>query len=96
MRAAEERLDVVGTYVNPITKEHDLNALSDIVKVRVTLKNPLGSRENPVEDYATSWNEVVPKLKEAGYDGIIYRNVQEDEGSISVCVFYRSSIEVAE
>ena len=76
------------------------------------LKNPLGTPENPMHDGVLQNLEItnadgielgLPEgtygyddLKDMGYDGIIYQNVKEDPGSISVMSLYpqRSGLRV--
>ena len=67
-----------------------------IIPLRAELRNPLGSIQNPISE--TDLFAIVnsPKrlatIKSQGYDGIIYRNISEDPGSVSLLVFERSAI----
>ena len=80
---------------------------SKVLPVEVTLKKPAGSVDNPVSETDLFTMNGAPKGKitalggrsmndliAEGYDGIIYRNIKEDPGSISVQVFDRTAPKV--
>lgn len=67
-----------------------------IYSVSVQLSKPYGSDTNPVSETdlfgLVNIKSELQLLKDAGYDGIIYQNIKEDPGSISVLAFYRKSV----
>lgn len=67
-----------------------------IYPVVVRLESPLGSIEESLDETAVSCivnvKEELTRVK-ASYDGLVYRNVVEDPGSISVLVFNLKSTE---
>ena len=68
-----------------------------VMPVRVNFKNPLGSESNPVNETELFLIVNTPSklnaLKSKGYDGIIYRNIVEDPGSISYLALDRKALE---
>ena len=70
--------------------------------VDVTLKKPYGSIESPIGETILDCEILDPfdpncktsllRLKEQGYDGIIYKNRIEDPGSLSVLAFSMNSV----
>ena len=79
-----------------------------IIAAEVKLRKPYGSPEQPISETELALINGLPgtgprpgmplgglnKLKEQGFDGIYYRNIAEDAGSLSVQVFDRSSLKI--
>jgi len=102
-KAAMERLD----YTRP-SQHGDRPGGENIIPVQVKLSKPYGTKENPVSETdlhtivsLKNWSgeghtgraiHSIDRLKEQGYDGIIYQNIAEDSGSLSAVAFNRSSI----
>lgn len=63
------------------------DAEEGITSVYLNLKNP-----KYVGDQGNDWSEAIKLAKEQGYDGLIYRNLYEDAGSISYVAFYPEQI----
>jgi hypothetical protein len=66
-----------------------------ILPFEITLNRPYGTRENPITEaelYDIRVRGEMGELKAQGYDGIIYRNIAEDEGSISYLVLDEGNI----
>jgi hypothetical protein len=63
------------------------DAEEGITSVYLNLKNP-----KYVEDQGKDWSAAIALAKEQGYDGLMYRNLYEDAGSISYVAFYPEQI----
>jgi hypothetical protein len=64
-----------------------------IIPVEIRLERPLGSIENPFNETQLKLVEIsTKKIKDAGFDGVLYRNLKEDPGSLSVLAFSMSSV----
>lgn len=63
------------------------DAEEGITSVYLNLKNP-----KYVGDQGKDWSGAIAQAKEQGYDGLIYRNLYEDAGSISYVAFYPEQI----
>lgn len=63
------------------------DAEEGITSVYLNLKNP-----KYVGDQGKDWSAAIALAKEQGYDGLIYRNLYEDAGSISYVAFYPEQI----
>ena len=97
-QAAKERLDNT-----PSNRKGGVPGAEKILTVKITLNKPFGSEQNPVSEQDLHLIRAASEmkgpagglakfgtfesLKEQGYDGIIYENIEEDKGSISYQVF---------
>lgn len=67
-----------------------------VVPVEVRLSKPYGSFDSPISEHELSQlvniRGKMEALKAQGYDGVIYRNVVEDKGEISVLSFQAKNV----
>ncbi len=79
-QAARDYLD------DPTPSPYTASKLGRIIPVRIRLEKPYGTIDDPVLDDDIA-KLIHDQLKEEGFDGIVYRNLAEDPGSISYIVF---------
>ena len=67
-----------------------------VLPVEVSLSKPYGSFASPISEnelfLLIGSSEGTDGLKRQGYDGVIYKNVVEDPGKISVLSFYQRNV----
>jgi hypothetical protein len=89
-KAALDRLEQT-----PSLRPEGRPGAEEVLPVEITLRKPYGTPEQPIDETELFTILGLPdnarvgmkRLTDEGYDGIIYRNVEEDPGSISVLAF---------
>jgi len=90
-KAAQDRLDYTSA-----SAPQSLMGKERIDPFEITLNNPYGTEQNPISETELYQILNVPRIgkefKEKGFDGIIYKNIAEDPGSLSYLVFNKENI----
>jgi len=96
-KAAQDR---VGLEAESTRASTGKKIKQNIIPVNIKLNKTLGTLENPIDETTlftiVNLKNKLKELKDQGFDGIIYKNITEDSGSISILSFSSENVSESE